>query len=47
MQGEEWQDRQRHKWYVYEVEKRRIAGLNLPPEEYERQIVEVVERLGI
>ena len=47
MQGEEWQDRQRHKWHVYEVEKKRIQGLNLPAKEYNVQMAEVIERLKI
>lgn len=35
------------KWERYEIEKKKIIGQNLTPEEYERAIAALSRRLGV
>ena len=34
-------------WQDYEREKRQLQRENLPPEEYERRLQEIAERMGL
>jgi|HubBroStandDraft_6_1064221.scaffolds.fasta_scaffold4538969_1 hypothetical protein len=44
---EEWNRKQRHKWDMYEVEKKKIQRKKLDNKEYDIEISALIKRLGI
>lgn len=44
---EEWNRKQRHKWDMYELEKKKLQRLKLNANSYEVEIAKLIKRLGI
>lgn len=41
------QEHEREKWELYAVEKRKLNELNLPAREYDREMHNLIKRLGL